>query len=398
MAMPGFLVRLVPGGLMRARTLQAGTGIAITNPDGQAGDPEISSTVSPVTPGGASGDIQYNNAGVFDGSQLRQPTGDTLEHQFGTTPVIFHSYKTLSGGDYERLTERHNTVDYFGEAVHSFVAEKGGTGANIGIELASLGSISMRIPGAFPVIMLYHDPTSNGGISLIPNGFSQIGVIFCDQSGSVMQTPGGFAVPQMIDLLLASSKALLIGDTPSGADFTNRYLAFNTSAASIEMSKLLDLKVGQIKFPATQNPSSDANTLDDYEEGTFTPTLGGTTSESGQVYAVQSGNYIKVGKLVIAWVAIQLSTLGTITGNIIIKGLPFTVENITTGAFATASVFWAATSTAYIIMQANVLVNTTTALLLTLTAAGTGLTGQPVQADFTNNTIIRTCLIYKASA
>ena len=31
-----------------------------------------------------------------------------------------------------------------------------------------------------------------------------------------------------------------------------------------------------IAFPATQNASSDANTLDDYEEGTWTPTLGVT--------------------------------------------------------------------------------------------------------------------------
>ena len=36
-----------------------------------------------------------------------------------------------------------------------------------------------------------------------------------------------------------------------------------------------------IAFPATQSASSDANTLDDYEEGTWTPTYSGSTSGTG---------------------------------------------------------------------------------------------------------------------
>src|SRR5262245_1079228 len=32
-------------------------------------------------------------------------------------------------------------------------------------------------------------------------------------------------------------------------------------------------KNGQLPFPALQNSSADANTLDDYEEGTWTPTI-----------------------------------------------------------------------------------------------------------------------------
>jgi hypothetical protein len=33
-----------------------------------------------------------------------------------------------------------------------------------------------------------------------------------------------------------------------------------------------------ITFPAAQSASSDANTLDDYEEGTWTPNVGGTAT------------------------------------------------------------------------------------------------------------------------
>lgn len=51
---------------------------------------------------------------------------------------------------------------------------------------------------------------------------------------------------------------------------------------------------GQIAFPATQNPSSDANTLDDYEEGTWTPTWGGFSSDPTSGAA----RYEKVGRIV----------------------------------------------------------------------------------------------------
>lgn len=50
-----------------------------------------------------------------------------------------------------------------------------------------------------------------------------------------------------------------------------------------------------ISFPATQSASSDANTLDDYEEGTFTPTLTGTWTTLPTNLA---GTYNKIGRLV----------------------------------------------------------------------------------------------------
>lgn len=51
---------------------------------------------------------------------------------------------------------------------------------------------------------------------------------------------------------------------------------------------------GQVNFPSTQNLSSDANTLDDYREGTFTATATGmTTSPTGDV------DYLRIGGLVV---------------------------------------------------------------------------------------------------
>ena len=77
--------------------------------------------------------------------------------------------------------------------------------------------------------------------------------------------------------------------------------------------------------------NTDANTLDDYEEGTFTPTIQGQTGASGQSYSNQFGAYTKVGRLVALHGYVTLSNKGTINGNYIaLGGFPF--ANMGSGA------------------------------------------------------------------
>jgi len=114
-------------------------------------------------------------------------------------------------------------------------------------------------------------------------------------------------------------------------DGTTGKLLKATGAASLP--SLLDLSgasAGQIKFPATQNPSSDANTLDDYEEGDFTPTIVGSSSGTQSSYTTQQGKYTKVGRLVYLQLYVRPNgALSGPSGNIQIDGLPFTVVNTT---------------------------------------------------------------------
>ena len=74
----------------------------------------------------------------------------------------------------------------------------------------------------------------------------------------------------------------------------------DNGAALVAMQLLptgtMDLPYGQIKFPAVQNASADANTLDDYEEGTWTVTPTNVTVNSGTMAYV--GVYTKIGNLV----------------------------------------------------------------------------------------------------
>ena len=72
-----------------------------------------------------------------------------------------------------------------------------------------------------------------------------------------------------------------------------------------------------ITFPATQSASTDANTLDDYEEGTWTPSLGGTATYNGQ-----TGTYTKIGNVVTLLGNISVNIIGT-GSTTLISGLPF---------------------------------------------------------------------------
>ena len=88
-----------------------------------------------------------------------------------------------------------------------------------------------------------------------------------------------------------------------------------------------DLSGVGVAFPATQVASSNANTLDDYEEGTFTPTISGATSAGAGTYTVQVGRYTKIGNTVTAHIVIAW-TAHTGTGFALLSGLPFTAANV----------------------------------------------------------------------
>jgi len=78
-----------------------------------------------------------------------------------------------------------------------------------------------------------------------------------------------------------------------------------------------------VTFPATQSASSDANTLDDYEEGTWTPTIFGGGTTGSTTYVSQNGTYTKIGRVVYFNTDVDWSAQ-TGTGSLCLGGLPFT--------------------------------------------------------------------------
>jgi hypothetical protein len=82
-----------------------------------------------------------------------------------------------------------------------------------------------------------------------------------------------------------------------------------------------------ITFPASASASSDANTLDDYEEGTWTP---GYSAAAGIVtYSQQKGVYTKIGDTVFVSGFLQTTaTSGASGSQVFITGLPFAAGTI----------------------------------------------------------------------
>lgn len=176
-----------------------------------------------------------------------------------------------------------------------------------------------------------------------------------------------------------------VGETGWGAAVNTNFTTLDnalvnpapTVTGTLTPAGLVDISgvgAGQIKFPATQNPSANANTLDDYEEGTWTPVVGGSAT-----YTTQSGVYTKIGRLVHVICNFQINAIGT-GSTTIISGLPFSVG--TNGATAPVLYLSAATALIHVIALFNI--GTSTVTLYSNTAAtGTLSSGTTVLGNST---------------
>ena len=172
----------------------------------------------------------------------------------------------------------------------------------------------------------------SGGVGVAPS-YGKIGLT-THVSGTLPVANGGTNASS------ASITAFnnITGYSASGATgTTTTNLVFSTSPTLTTPIATTTIGVGNatpstsgagITFPATQSASSNVNTLDDYEEGTFTPTCTLTTpGTSATTFAV--GVYTKVGNLVSATGRLTF-TKGTGSGDLVFGGLPFTSTSTTT--------------------------------------------------------------------
>jgi len=170
-----------------------------------------------------------------------------------------------------------------------------------------------------------------------------------------------------------------ISDSSTG---TNKAIFNNTGSTIQKVNGGMDISSstgGQIKFPATQNPSSDANTLDDYEEGTWTPTVTFVTPGDLNVsYVSNTGTYTKIGRVVILSFQIVTSsfTWTTASGNLIISGTPFACP----AGFDQPGSSWVMGITKTNYTQYSPIVNQGTSNIL-IRASGSGQTASTVTAS-----------------
>ena len=98
----------------------------------------------------------------------------------------------------------------------------------------------------------------------------------------------------------------------------------------------LQLTGGQIQFPGTQIASGDGNILDDYEEGTWTIAIQGSSSNPTVGYNFRVGTYVKIGRNVTLNGHFRTSSVSGGSGDVLITGLPFAVDN--TSSYTTVGV------------------------------------------------------------
>jgi hypothetical protein len=125
-------------------------------------------------------------------------------------------------------------------------------------------------------------------------------------------------------------------------DSSGRLLVGTTSATA--NGGVLELS-GGITFPATVVAASNANTLDDYEEGTFTPIYSPQTGSFTTLPygSLQDGYYVKIGKFVFFTLVIVTTgtlNLGSASGELSVGGLPFTSREQLSAGISIWAVSW----------------------------------------------------------
>ena len=357
--------------------------------------------------GGSSTQVQYNSSGVlagsanltFDGTTLTanalksatlgSPAATALTVQSaGTTAVTIDASQNVGVGTTTPGTKFQVTnATLTGTTVGSNrvgIFSTSGTGKDVNITFSNLVDDNTSIGGLGGVLYFLKNSTETMRI---------------DSSGNV-----GIGTSSPADKLHVSGTgtlevarfATITDNTPSIGIYSNGSIRAKLRASSAETALLtqgaLPLLFGTndtenmrinagapilclsggntsatgtgIAFPATQSASSDANTLDDYEEGTFTFSV---SSPAGYTISAQAGYYTKIGNVVNIFGKVTFSAVPASNSQVILAGLPFTNN----GNTATAGVCRDNSSTGAIYML-NVAVGSTTVELNSMDGISAG--------------------------
>jgi len=221
----------------------------------------------------------------------------------------------------------------FSFAVHALNAlpPTGGTGADAWASTNSAGdlsssfniaSVTRSATGVFDYVFTTPMPTDSYAVIVAPD--SPSGERTATTTG---KTTTGFTV-KLVNL--------------SGAPANNGHsvVVHSTTAALPNTILKEDLLYSDGRqavtggIPFNTSPVADPNTLDDYEEGTFTPFFQPSDAGSGfsATYSNQVGIYTKIGNLVTCQIRLEAATASGGTGNARIGGLPFTSSGVGGGA------------------------------------------------------------------
>ena len=291
----------------------------------------------------AAGFVQFNhnNDSMAFGTSgtARLTIASTGAATFSDTVWLLDGKNIYLGTDGDMRVRHDNSNGYIDCVTGSLILRTGGGATEkmridasgrilIGKTVAdSIGTDGIELDGANDRVLITRSDseplvlnrkTSDGDIAIFRKDGGIIGRIGA-ATGPVLYTVFNDTTSDNVAALKGASRAIL-PSTNAGADKDGTMSLGGTGARF----KDLHLSGGVVFGDAGGSGTSSSNTLDSYEEGTWTPVLTGTAGGSYTMAGINSGNYVKVGNLVYLTCQLQWTAQTTAyAGNLIIDGFPF---------------------------------------------------------------------------
>lgn len=294
---PSFTIDAVGGvqatGIIRGERVQVGTAATLNDATGVGNTLQFANYNPSVFVTASADSYIYKNSNVFGGLPAQT--------------LIFQTRSDTTGGGFTFVA---------GGTPAPIVTMLGGGNVGIGTTTPSLGAIS----GTRVLTIASPESERWGILELAGNrtfGGNQVGEV---KFISTDATNNG-----TLASLTCKNDATALG-TGGSLEFKTR----PNGGSLIEVMTLTSDKylrmesgTGGIQF---NGDTAAANALDDYEEGTWTPTFGGTTFSG-----TNAATYTKIGRLVTVQMNFVNQTLASSAGTASISGLPFTCNSSTFG-------------------------------------------------------------------
>jgi hypothetical protein len=254
------------------------------------------------------------------------------------------------------------------------------------------GILQLQTAGTTAVTV---DASQNVGINATPVNARKLTVSSAGQSDLSVVAGSGDYGQLLFGYVGADNKGIV---AYNNADNSMQFYTNGTERARFNSTGALVLAGGTtsadgkgITFPATQAASTNANTLDDYEEGTWTPNIGGNAT-----YYSQTGRYVKIGQLVYLYMYLRPLVVGTGNGNGYVYGLPFAANRSSVAVGPVLSIGYYQALGASVTSLTAGISDSTEMLILGQTAAAT--TNGLIAGIMVNATQIEMSGTYQATA
>ena len=228
--------------------------------------------------------------------------------------TTLQTHLNMGDGDIIKLGASADlTIQHDGS--HSYVKDAG-TG-NLFLDSVA-GSAIIRVNDGYNAV----EAIGGGAVNISHNGATKISTTATgiDVTGNLDISVGQLDLDANYRVRWGASNAYSIHS--DNANYI-RFITADAEQVRIHSNGVLSASDGIALGVGTANTAS--NVLDDYEEGTFTATLEGTTTTPATALTATGSSYTKIGNIVYVTMAfVNLNTAGY-AGGIKVSGLPFSV-------------------------------------------------------------------------